>query len=268
MHKMISKLYLPLLICAFGCLGACRHNSRPDISELEKCDSIPLSIKKLVRAVADDDSVAFASLVSYPLLRPYPLHNIDTPEQMVSYYSVMVDDSLRSVLTSSRPGDWEEYGWRGWSLKRGEYVWVDADLYAVNYLSAREKVMLDSLIAADMGSLHRELAEGWVPELCLQTHRDGGVMRIDTRKDSWISPPYRLLIYPAGSNLRETPAYTLNGYRDSEGTAGNTFYKFGTPSGREVLVYPYMPDGSTPIVEFPDTIVSVNHAYWLDLINF
>lgn len=267
MHTMISKLYLPLLICAFGCLGACRHNSRPDISELEKCDSIPKSIKKLVRAVADDDSVTFASLVSYPLERPYPLHNIDTPEQMTGYYSVMVDDSLRRVLTSSRPGDWEEYGWRGWSLKRGEYIWVDDDVYAVDYLSAREKVMLDSLRAIDMGSLSRELAEGWIPELCLQAHEDGGVMRIDTRKDSSILPRYRLLIYPAGSDLRAAPAYMLNGYRDSEGTAGTRVYTFGTPSGREIRFSPDIPDGSTPVVEFPDTVVSVNQTYWLDLIK-
>lgn len=267
MHTMISKLYLPLLICAFGCLGACSRNPRPDISELEKCDSIPISIKKLVRAVADDDSVTFASLVSYPLLRPYPLRNIETPKQMISYYSVMVDDSLRQVLTSSRPGDWEEYGWRGWSLKRGDYVWVDDDLYAVNYLSAREKVMLDSLIAVDMGSLNRELAEGWIPELCLQTYKDNAVMRIDTRKDSWISPPYRLLIYPAGSDLHGAPTYTLNGYRDSEGTAGTRVYTFGTPSGREVRFSPDIPDGSMPVVEFPDTVVSVSQTYWLDLIK-
>ena len=267
MHKMISKLYLPLLICTFGCLGACSRNPRPDISELEKCDSIPLSIKKLVKAVADNDTAAFASLVSYPLQRPYPLRNIETPQQMKGYYSVMVDDSLRRVLTSSRPGDWEEYGWRGWSLKRGEYVWVDADLYAVDYLSARERVMLDSLVAADMGTLSRDLAEGWIPELCLQTHEDNAVMRIDSRKDAHISPRYRLLIYPAGSDLRGAPAYTLNGYRDSEGTAGTRVYTFGTPSGREVRFSPDIPDGSSPVVEFPDTVVSVNQTYWLDLIN-
>lgn len=267
MHTMIRKIYLLLLICAFGCLSACRQNSRSDISELENCDSIPSSIKRLVKAVADNDSVTFASLVSYPLARPYPLRNIDTPEQMRGYYSVMVDDSLRRVLTSSKPGDWEEYGWRGWSLQRGDYVWVDADLYAVDYISARERAMLDSLTAADMGSLHRDLAEGWIPEMCLQTQEDNAVMRIDSRKDASIHPRYRLLIYPAGSNLQGVPPYMLNGYCELEGTAGTRVYMFGTPSGREIRFVPDIPDGSTPMVEFPDTVVAVTPAYWLDLIK-
>lgn len=264
---IIRHAYLAFLICACGCFGACRHNSRPDISELEECDSIPLSIKRLVKAVAEDDSVSFASLVSYPLQRPYPLHNIETPAQMTGYYSVMVDDSLRRVLTESHPGDWEEYGWRGWALKRGEYVWIDSELYAVDYLSARERQMLDSLTKTEMSSLPGDYGAGWLPEMCLQTDGDNAVMRIDSKKDDSLIPRYRLLIYPAGSDLRSAPAYTLNGYRDTEGTAGTRVYMFTAPSGRKVRFSPDIPDGSTPVVEFPDTVVSVNQTYWLDLVR-
>ena len=267
MHKIKRNLYLLPLLCAVGCLGACRPAARPDITELEKCDSIPKSIKRLVRAVADNDSSEFASLVSYPLVRPYPLKDIESPEQMKGYYSVMVDDSLRRVLTDSRPDDWKEYGWRGWSLKRGEYVWIDSDLYAVDYLSGRERQMLDSLTHAEMSSLAPEFSEGWTPEMCLQTHGDNAVLRIDSRKDMSMIPRYRLLIYPAGSDLHGAPAYTLNGYRDTEGTAGTRVYMFTAPSGREVRFSPDIPDGSTPVVEFPDTIVPVNQTYWLDLVR-
>lgn len=267
MHNIKRHLFLLPLVCALGCLGACRHSARPDISELEKCDSIPKSIKSLVKAVADNDSSAFASIVSYPLERPYPLRNIETPGQMRGYYSVMVDDSLRRVLTASGPADWKEYGWRGWSLQRGEYVWVDSDLYAVDYLSVRERQMLDSLTKAEMSSLASDFSEGWTPEMCLQTQGDNAVLRIDSRKDTSLIPRYRLLIYPAGSDLRSVPAYTLYGYRDTEGTAGTRVYMFSAPSGREVRFSLDIPDGSTPVVEFPDTIVPVNQTYWLDLVR-
>lgn len=267
MHLTLRPVYITILLCLAGSFSSCRHNSRPDISEIEGCDSIPRSIKQLVKAVTDNDSVSFASLVSYPLERPYPLRNIESPEEMTRYYSTIVDDSLRHIITSSRPDDWMEFGWRGWSLKREGLVWVDDDLYAIDYLSAREKVMLDSLTAREMASLGQDLAKGWKPEMCLKAISDSAVYRIDSGNDSNGTPRYRLLIYPAGSDLKAMPAYTMVGYRDTEGTAGTRIYYFTDTEGRAVRFSPDSPDGSTPWIEFPDSISDVTPAYWLDLVK-
>ena len=266
-QMIIRPAYIALLLCAAGFFGGCRHNSRPDISEIEKCDSIPQSIKRLVAAVADNDSVAFASLVSYPLERPYPLRNIETPEEMTLYYSTLVDDSLRHIITDALPDDWKEFGWRGWSLKREGLVWVDSDLYAVNYLSERERAMLDSLTAREMASIGQGLAKGWKPEMCLRAIDDSAVFRIDTGKDADGIPRYRLLVYPAGSDLNALPAYTMVGYRDTEGTAGTRIYYFTDTEGRAVRFSPDIPDGSSPTVEFEDSLITVTPAYWLDLVK-
>ena len=86
------------------------------LDRLMENDSIPATVKQLVRSVADGDSIQFARLVSYPLKRPYPLHDIENADQMAHYYREMVDDSLRNAILESSPEDWGEYGWRGWSV--------------------------------------------------------------------------------------------------------------------------------------------------------
>lgn len=285
MIPILRPISLSLILCAAGLFGGCRNNPNPDISELENCDSIPLSVKNLVKVVANNDSIGFAALVSYPLTRPYPLHDIETPEQMSAYYSIMVDDSLRQVIISSHPADWKEYGWRGWTLESNHpdnnndttiinlqpYLWIDSDLYAVNYVSRREQTMLDSLTARDMASIGKGLAEGWKPEMCLQASDKSAIFRIDVAVNSTDGNTndnqYRLLVYPKGTDLHDLPAHTMLGNRDTEGSAGTRIYSFKDSHGHIVRFSPDMSDDSEPAIEFPDSILNVSPAYWLDLIK-
>lgn len=130
-------------------LVGCRHTQagRTAVEAVEQSDSLPVAVKKLVRAIADNDSDGFAHMVSYPLQRPYPLRDIENADQMKAYYKNMVDDSLRNAVTHAGPDRWSEYGWRGWSLDDGRYIWVDDQVYDVQYLSYKEK---NPLIALSM----------------------------------------------------------------------------------------------------------------------
>lgn len=258
-----------LLVPAGGCGDSGR--SERNATEIEKCDSLPSPVKQFVRAVTDNDSTVFAELVSYPLSRPYPLHDIETPEQMKAYYPVLVDDSLRTVVKNSVPDDWDEYGWRGWSLKRGDYVWIDEELYDVAYVSVRERLMLDSLRSEELGSVDRTLRDGWTPEFCLSGVDDSYVFRVDSRREEGRPPLYRIAIYEAGSDLRGKPKIALRGHREREGTAGTAIYYFGDKTGPKVVYVADVPDGSIPRMEISDSngktdTVLVKRAYWLDLL--
>lgn len=242
-----------------------KEASKPDISEIETCDSIPDGVKKLVKAVADNDSVGFSAIVSYPLSRPYPLRDIENAEEMKNYYPVMVDDSLREVLTASHPEDWEEYGWRGWSLKNGDYLWVDSDIYDVAYLSAREKAMLDSLKAKEMESIENNYRSGWSPVMCLKGLENGAVYRIDEADKDSDQTGFRLLVYAPGGDLRGIPADVYTGSKEVQGTAGITIYHFKSKEGRNATFAADVTDNSTPAIEFPDSTIQVVRTYWLDL---
>ena len=271
MVNSISHIFafLLLVLPLYACSGD--KSAKTDIAEIENCDSIPDGIKRLVKAVAEDDSVGFSAMVSYPLARPYPLRDIESAEQMKGYYPILVDDSLKSVITKSHPGDWEEYGWRGWSLKGGEYVGIDEDLYDVSYLSGRERMMLDSLTLLDIGSVDSALRHGWTPVMCLKGAENGDVYRIDSTRDREGMPHYRMLVYSHGSDLHGTPLLNMTGHMESEGTAGTRTYYFVSDSGLRASFSPDVPDGSSLEIEFTDTrnstdsVVSVTRVYWLDL---
>ena len=274
MVNPISHIFiLLLLLLPFSACDRSKSVSAAT-SGIEQSDSIPEEVKKLVSIVAEDDSAAFSTIVSYPLSRPYPLKDIETSEQMRQYYSVLVDDSLKSVIVTSRPEDWEKYGWRGWGLKGGAYVWLDTEIYDVSYLSARERMMLDSLTARDMGSIEEPLRKGWSPVMCLKGMENGTVYRIDSSHDSHDGteePCYRMLVYNVGSQLSGKPSMILTGHKETEGSAGTATYFFVSDDGVKAVYMADIPDGSQPHIEFCfpasecDSLVHVSRAYWLDL---
>ncbi|MDE6378204.1 MAG: hypothetical protein K2K72_05610, partial [Duncaniella sp.] len=65
-------------------VGGC---SRPS----DNTRSVPDEVRPVAEALLADSAAAFASAVSYPLDRPYPLHAIEDSVQMVNYYPTMVD---------------------------------------------------------------------------------------------------------------------------------------------------------------------------------
>ena len=260
------------LLLAAGSAVSCGHRETADnVAQVHASDSLPAAVKHLVKAVADGDKQSFASLVSYPVLRPYPLHDIPDSAAMLNYYDTLVDDSLRSVLTQAPPQAWEQYGWRGWSVDGGQYVWVDEAVYSIDYTSAAERANRQSLVKKEMESLVPELRAGWEPVACMRAVNSGRVMRIDEKTDDDGQPVYRLAIYTSPAAMRGKPEALFTGYMEAEGTAQIISYNFTGPSGVSATYMPEAADGSDPVVDFsvpgkPDVTVTVQPAYWLDLL--
>lgn len=235
-------------------------------------DTVPEIVRNIVTTVYDNDSVGFSGLISYPLLRPYPLKDIKNAEEMTAYYNILVDDSLRNVILNSRPDEWQKFGWRGYSLHDGEYLWADEKIYSVNYLSGREREMADSLIRIEKSSLPKSLGEGWEPGLTLLSEGDGKIFRIDINRNENLKdrPKYRLSVYGEKGikNLKGMPDEIIYGYMASEGSANIISYIFQDNSGREYIIFPDDPSTGTPTIELPDgTETGLAKTYWHELIQ-
>lgn len=270
MFTKISAIFLAIVsgIPMIGCGKPASTDSM--VEKVEKSDSLPTEVKLLVRAIADDDSVGFANMVSYPLQRPYPLRDIDGADQMKSYYKELVDDSLRNVITQAEPKRWSKYGWRGWTLDDGRYIWVDEGVYDVQYLSQKEIKMIDSLIREEILSIEPSIREGWKPILCLHNDSNGNVYRVDGRakKNKNKGKHYRMAVYGANSDLRGLPAQLLDGDKEDDGSAGTVIYRFIVKPGEEILIEPESPETGNPVlIEHNDSVIPLKKAYWHELVR-
>lgn len=271
MKTNCNYLLLPSLCMAIVPLAGCSNNTSSSASaSIFSSDSIPQSVKELVKAVDKNDSVKFASLVSYPLARPYPLHDIENEAQMKQYYSVMVDDSLKKVIARSVPDNWSDEAWRGWTLLDGQYVWLDENLYDVPYLSAKEKQHRDALLDKELASLHPSLGRGWTPEFCLKSPLTGTLYRVDAKDIDGIQK-YRMAIFDNGVALRSKPSGILYGVKDEEGSADYPTYVFTSESGTQYSFSPDDPgadDGAGMRLDITTPRshehIAVEKAYWLD----
>ena len=241
------------------------------VEAIQKSDSVPVIAKQIVRAVADSDAPAFARLVDYPLERPYPLPDVADEHAMISYYPVLVDDSLHRVVTTSPPSAWSQLGWRGWTLLDGRYLWVDQSVYSVSYVSGRERVMLDSLVRLELASLAPSLRGDWIPVMCLRAVGGTAVYRIDLAKGAHKGPAYRLAKFTSPAVMRQAPALTMTGYVAVEGSSGIATYHFRACDGETVSYTPFPADGSQPTLDATlpsgrDTAIAVSPSRWLDLL--
>ncbi len=251
--------------------GSCGRGHRTAAAtKVVECDSLPKGVKELVEAVAENDSARFASLVSYPLARPYPLRNIENDKEMMDYYNVMVDDSLKTIIESSGPEKWQKYGWRGWALRDGEYVWLDGDLYDIPYVSHEESVKLDSLRKSELADLHESLHGDWIPMECLISEDGKSVFRIDAGHESKGGIVYRLAVYNDSSDLSGIPTVVMTGEREEEGSALMATYRFFSENGSEVRFVADIADDSTPAIVYispagDEIRTLVKRTYWRDL---
>lgn len=270
--------YSALLLAAtsvlpfYGC-GSSGHarSETSEVEAIENSESIPEPVKQLVKAVAENDSDGFARLVSYPLQRPYPLHDILTPEEMSAYYRELVDDSLRNVILTSGPDKWSEFGWRGWSLDDGRYIWVDENIYGINYVSHAEQQHIDSLMRVEIAAIAPSIREGWRPVMCFRDSVAGNILRVDSRSkgEDDDSNLYRLAIYAPGSDLHALPTRLLDGEMQMEGSVGLTSYRFHEGgSDANIWIIPYPGDSDTPTI-IPEYGESrpLQPAYWHELIK-
>lgn len=251
------------------------QQSDEEVAEMQfpENDIARKEIKDLRNSIIKKDASEFAHNVSYPLQRPYPLHNIEDSAEMVKYFPTLVDDSLVNAVKKASPEQWDSYGWRGWSFSSGEYFWYDGKLYAVNYVSNREREIIDSLRNEDMNTIAPALRKGWLPVLCMRDTANGTLYRIDEETKSEGSEPlYRLAAYPGGNNTNAMPAMLFTGRREVEGTMGNQLYRFKDKNGNKAEFSDYEEDDDamsiTLIKAQGDTIErAVRPVYWLDIVK-
>ena len=280
---IITFITAGTILCSCGA----RTNKSDSSASSVATDSLPVDVSDIVNAVATDDSSKFSSHVNYPLERPYPLKDINNEDEMKAYYNVMVDDSLKNVITKSSNNDWTASGWRGWTVKDGQYLWIDGDIYEVNYLSPREKSIKDSLVRREKASLPPALAKGWVPEWVMEDVLEGTVYRIDAdsltisaAKGIQVSEggEYRLSIYRRGRDLRSNPERVVKGKRRMDGSVGNVNYYFDNHSpvelsdSAEYVIELYSETGSPRLYHRKKKgETQIDHelkkVYWLDIVG-
>lgn len=226
-------------------------------------------LKALTKAMADGDARGFARLCSYPIQRPYPLRNIEDSTAMVDYFPVMVDDSLQSAMRHAHLSDWQNYGWRGWSLKDSNPVWYDDGVQFVDYVSKAERGIRSMLAREEIETLAQGLRKGWTPVVTLvQTDPDDGgawIFRIDRKGDV-----YRLAGYAPAKSLREMPEIVLDGTLTEEGSALSRDYVFSGDKGEKAEYAPDSDDEDCLTVTVPPkpaVVYRVEPAYWRDYVK-
>lgn len=165
------------------------------------------NIQEIVSSIVNGDKIRLASLSSYPIMRKYPLPDIENARQMVAYFDTLFDRSYRKMLAKEKLDDKEAHGWRGFSLGKGT-LWIYDSLYAVDYSSAKEKRKLDRLRRKEMKSLNVRMRNGgWTPYACYKDLTDKSYVRIDANEDSI----FRLAIYDAGLKASDMPEFIIYG---------------------------------------------------------
>lgn len=270
----MAKLYNVNIIRVLSLLGAistllalcaCADGTR----------KLPDEVDRVVKAARSHKASDFAAVCDYPVERPYPLRDLTDSLDMIGYYDVLVDDSLRNILTRSPRADWDEYGWRGWTVGDGGYVWIDNRIYSIPYISKAEREMMDRLAAEEMRTLPEHMRGGWHPAVCLRNMADGTVYRIDAADDKSVPADslYRLSVYAPDTSLTAEPSSVWFGKMNVEGSAGVRVFFFRDPKGNSVEYSPDDMDDETddnmvwkPIDGTPRSY-KVKKAYWRDLLT-
>lgn len=262
----ILPLFAAAAIC--GAVGSGCHEGDGKVDP----QTLPEDVRPVAIAIMNEDPHTLASLVSYPLERTYPLRDIRDSADMVRYAPILMDDSIRKVISHAPDTVWHQVGWRGWTIDNGEYLWIDGGkIYAVNYVSRRERQMLDSLRQAEISSLEPSMRKGWIPVTCMIDSTSGAIFRIDEREDG-DSASYRLAGYRSGENLNGRPTIVLYGSLQLQGSMGNRFYIFQDSEGNKAA---YSPDydgmDTVPTLELDRhgkaSFYRPTRAYWLDHVH-
>lgn len=258
-----------IYIALFGCItlasltGCSSGNSKsPEatcdtVAVADTVNTIKQKIKTITEAVRDNDARKFASVVNYPLQRPYPLHDVKNAGEMQKYYPTLVDNKLRKTVTQADSTDWNDMGWKGHVLGNGQMMVDEDGLYAVNYVSPAEASMRDSLRRAEIASLPETLRGAWTPVGAFYDATNSKVYRVDVLNDG---RTYRLAEFPA-RNIRQKPLRVLTGTKNVEGSAESVSYNFQDG----VTLIPEDMQTGQPVLQQGENSIPLQSVYWLDL---
>ncbi len=256
------------LCLASASLTACHDakaekDSSQSVSSQERPDA---ALKELMRTISESDAPGFAAICVYPIERPYPLKSIDDSVSMVDYFPLLVDDSLRNIMMYSKLDDWDNYGWRGWSIGDSKPVWFDDGVQMIDYSSPAETGLRKILAREEIMSLAPQYREGWTPVMTLIEIDGDKIFRIDSQRDT-----YRLMGFDKAEKVREIPSILLIGNVTTEGSAGSPVYAFADSTGTEAE---YLPDAEPPASIYirnnkqkKENSYKVRRGYWRDILK-
>ncbi len=248
MRQFNTLLYIVVL---FSCslVFACKNQTASQ-KPLAKTEQDTLSQEKelsenekhfqlLMNCVIHNDAATFAHLTSYPIMRTYPTKWIEDSLEMMAFFPIMADDSLKNILKRTKPSDWEQVGWRGYTFANGEYFWDEGyALSAINYESKQELAIREALIQKDLSTIHPSLkAQVMVPFNCFYDTKSHAIYRIDILDATDYldeNAKYRMAVYLKDTDLREKPDYLLDVDYDIEGSAGVREYECSDKKGNSI----------------------------------
>ena len=210
------RKYMHLLALFLGCIMLLPSAHADDGSRTAP-------IEKVVHAFKSGDVERIASLVSYPLERPYPLPPIDGPKDFRARYKQVFDDALIERIAHSNPSkDWSDMGWRGIMFGDG-VMWLDdaGRITAVNNSSTAGKRALAKAIRAQKRTLNPSLRHFTKPVLDWETKSYR--IRIDEVADG----VYRYAAWKRGQSTQAKPSLVLGkGALTWDGNGGNHHFTF------------------------------------------
>ena len=70
------------------------------------------SFNLIMQSIINGNSDALASIVDFPLWRPYPEKPITNAKELKAMFHILFDDSIRNDLKNYTAEDWQFVGWR------------------------------------------------------------------------------------------------------------------------------------------------------------
>jgi len=201
-----------------------------------------------VQCVVDGDASGFASHCVFPISRPSPLDAIQDSAEMVRYFDILFDDSIKDVLqTKTGIENWCYMG-QGFMFDSGFFwdLFHNGRIFAINYSSPKEIELIKKAQEQDMASLDPSLRGDWRLEYSFKCP-NGYIIRIDD--SSLITENlFRIAVFQNENVISHKPLLMLSGRKESQGNQGNAVYTFSDENGNSATFeyYPIGPDGMNP----------------------
>ncbi len=228
------------------------------------------NLEKAVRCIVNNDAKGFAACCEYPIERMLPIHAITNEAEMIKYFDILFDDSIKAVLKNKTAKDWEQVGWRGLMFEQGN-LWgseLNGKITSINFHSAREQKLFNDMVAKDMARLDASLQGDWVIDEGFKCP-NGYTVRIDRSGDY---ERFRIAIFFKGTSLHAKPDIMMFGELEIEGSIGNRHYTFKDDKGNEASYWHFYTyeEGSSPFefslsgeVKYESTNIKL--VYWDEL---
>lgn len=223
------------------------------------------ALDKLMRSLAEGDAPGFAALCVYPVIRPYPLKDIEDSLAMVDYFPILVDTPLRERMKKGKLDEWTNYGWRGWSIGDDRPIWFDEGVQFIDYQSPAETGLRKMLAREELKTLAPAYRDGWTPVMTLIQTDGRSVIRIDSKDDQ-----YRMMAYDNTVDVSGTPSIFLLGTLREEGSAGSRMFEFSDSVGTKAEYSPDSEASDRVFIYGPNVDrkeINVRQGYWRDVVR-